>query len=78
MRGQYNPRMAEGENSIEVGGTSSVKGNPRRVYLTRGQPGRVVMTVYAGAKPIDVVIPIRELRDRLTELDRRQDAGHGA
>lgn len=63
--------MAEGENHIEVAGTASVKGNRRRVYLTRGQPGRVVMTVYAGTKPIDVVIPIRELRERLDEIERR-------
>jgi hypothetical protein len=55
---------------IEVVGTTSVKGNSRTVHLERGQPGRVVMTVCAGAKPIAVVIPIQELRNRLSEIER--------
>jgi hypothetical protein len=63
--------MAEGPDYIEVTGTTSVKGEPRRVYLIGGQPERVVMTVYVGQKPIAVVLPIRELRDRLVELERR-------
>jgi hypothetical protein len=63
--------VAEGKNYIEVAGTTSVKGNPRRVCLTRGQPGRVVITVYIGRKPIDVVLPIPELRERLNELERQ-------
>jgi hypothetical protein len=61
--------MAEAENSIEVAGTTSVRGEPRRVYITRGQPGRIVLTVYAGKKPVDVVIPIRELNEAIRRLD---------
>jgi hypothetical protein len=61
--------MAEGNHSIEVLHTTSVRGEPRRVYVTRGQPGRVVLTVYAGNRPIDVVIPIRELNEAIRRLD---------
>jgi hypothetical protein len=63
--------MDEGENQIEVTGATSVRGDPRTVYLTRGQPGRVVMTIRVGQKPIAVVLPIKELRERLAQIDRQ-------
>jgi hypothetical protein len=63
--------MAEGANYIPVPGTTSVRGDPREVWLCAGQPGRVVITVYAGKKPIEVVVPIGELRKRLEQVEQR-------
>jgi hypothetical protein len=63
--------MSEDQQYIEITGTTSVKGAPRPVYLTAGQPGRVTMTILVGEKSIVVVLPIQELRQRLDEIDRR-------
>jgi hypothetical protein len=61
--------MAEGKSAIPVEGTTSPKGQPREVWLTPHLRGKVVLTVYAGQKPVDVVIPIKALRDKLDEID---------
>ena len=61
--------MAEGSCAVEVPHTTSVKGERRPVYLTRGMVGRVVLTVYAGKKPVDVVIPIRELMKAVKRVE---------
>jgi hypothetical protein len=63
--------VGEGENYIPVTGTHSVRGDLREVWLSPHQPGRIVLTVYAGSKPIAVVIPIDELRRRLDQIEAR-------
>jgi hypothetical protein len=63
--------MTEDENRVEVAGTTSIKLARRRVFLEPGQPGLVTMTVYVGQKPITVILPIRNLRDALDEVERR-------
>jgi hypothetical protein len=61
--------MAEGRAAIPVEGTTSPKGNPREVWLTPHLRGQIVLTVYAGQKPVDVVIPIRALNEAIRKLD---------
>jgi hypothetical protein len=58
------------ENKIEIVG-HSVKGIRRILNLTRGQPGRIVVTVYRGDIPTTVVVTAAQLRDAIDRVDPR-------
>jgi hypothetical protein len=64
------PNMAEARTrEVEVPG-NSVRGVPRMLTLTPGQPGRVALTIYIQRKPVTVVVPVARLQAALAEIPR--------
>jgi hypothetical protein len=46
----------------------SVRGAKRRLLVTRGQPGAIVLTVYAGNQPVTVVVHAIQLKEAVNRV----------